>query len=319
VAPFQRVARLAFAALLGVSCIVILLCAMLAARLTQSLRTLAEAASAVAAGDFERSVNATGPQEIAKLSSAFNVMTGNLRNTLAQLSERQALAAVGEFAASLSHEVRNGLMSVRVDLQRAHEKVDPDTQIGSIIDRALGNTERLNSAVSSALRLTRNARTNDSIVDARDLVGRAVAGVSVAMEARSGTLHTVTDPGGPLLLRGDSVALEQMLLNVLLNAAQAIDRRGNVWLSCERAEGDITLRIADDGLGITQENLGFISKPFFSTKHEGTGLGLSIASRIAAAHQGTLTIESGTLTQASERFSPHIRTCVTILLPAATT
>ena len=105
-----------------VSLLALLLSAFLTTRITKSLERLAVAADAVARGDLEHRVNENGADEVSRVAGAFNSMLENLRRTLGELSERKALAAVGEYATSLSHEVRNGLTAIRVDLQRASER-----------------------------------------------------------------------------------------------------------------------------------------------------------------------------------------------------
>lgn len=135
VGPFQRAARTGNMVLAIVSIAVLLIAVFLITRLTRSLGQLALAADAVAAGDLERRVENNGHDEVGRVSAAFNAMIDNLRRTLDELSKRQALAAVGEYAAALSHEVRNGLTAVRVDLQRAEEKTPADAPGRDLINR----------------------------------------------------------------------------------------------------------------------------------------------------------------------------------------
>lgn len=130
VGPFERAARTGTITLAVVALLTLVLSAWLTTRLTASLERLAVAADAVASGDLAHRVDGRGAGEVGRLAAAFNSMTESLRRTLAELSKRQALAAAGEFAVSLSHEVRNGLTAVRVDLQRAEEKTAEDARAG---------------------------------------------------------------------------------------------------------------------------------------------------------------------------------------------
>jgi HAMP domain-containing protein/transposase len=109
VAPFQESARRNLWILGGVTLIVLALAAALTQGTTRALSRLADAAEAVARGDLDRQVDSKGRDEVSRVGRAFNTMTESLRNTLQELSQRRALAAVGEFAASLAHEVRNPL------------------------------------------------------------------------------------------------------------------------------------------------------------------------------------------------------------------
>ena len=93
-------------------------------------------------------------------------------------------------------------------------------------------------------------------------------------------------------MSGNSAALEQLFLNLLLNAAEALHRGGQASVVVERRVRDLRITVRDGGRGIAQEDLARVFDPFFSTKREGTGLGLAIARRIAAAHGGELSIDS---------------------------
>jgi signal transduction histidine kinase len=94
------------------------------------------------------------------------------------------------------------------------------------------------------------------------------------------------------MVAGDSAALEQLFLNILLNAAQALDDGGAAALEVEPADGQISVRIRDDGQGIPAEALDRVFEAFYSTREGGTGLGLPIARRIAQAHGGQLRIRA---------------------------
>jgi signal transduction histidine kinase len=294
VKPFQRAARVGLLALLVVALLVAALSVILTARLTRSLEQLALAASAVAAGDLQRSAEAGGAAEIAQVASAFNVMTENLRRMLGQLSQRQALAAVGEFAASLAHEVRNALTAVKIDLQRAEEKADPASPVSPIVARALSNTRRLDRTVTNALRLARSARVARAPVDLCDVACRAALGAESAFTAARAELRV--DVGdSPMITDGDALALEQLALNLLLNAAHAVSAvspHGRATIRCRRGDDGLHLEVEDNGSGIPPHDLPRVTDPFFSTKNDGTGLGLSIAKQIAMVHGGSLRIES---------------------------
>jgi signal transduction histidine kinase len=112
------------------------------------------------------------------------------------------------------------------------------------------------------------------------------------MRTRRAELSLQFPSADPLWVRGDAVALEQLLLNLLLNAAQAVESGGEVSVEV-KVEGDLAeVVVSDTGRGIPEEDLDRISEPFFSTRPEGTGLGLAIAQRIAQAHGRELEFDS---------------------------
>jgi signal transduction histidine kinase len=291
VQPFERAARTGAMTLAVVSLLALLLSTFLTTRLTSSLEQLAKAADAVAGGDLEHRVEGRGADEVGRVAAAFNSMLENLRRTLGELSQRQALAAVGEYAATLSHEVRNGLTAIRVDLQRAEEKTREEPG-RSLMTRALENVKRLDGIVSRSLHLSRSGRVPRRRLDLRTVLATAAQGADSSFNDRGTTLERASGASTPSWILGDSLALEQLFLNLLLNAAQALQRGGSASITLDADGADARIVVTDTGSGIPSEELAHVLDPFFSTKVDGTGLGLPIARQIAAAHGGSLKIES---------------------------
>ena len=302
VQPFARAARLGLFFLVLVASVALVLTTFLTRRLTRSLEELVDAAGAVSSGNLERTVPRDSDDEVGRLASAFNAMTESLRDTLAELSERNALAAVGQFAATMSHEVRNALTSVRLDLQRLHERL-PVADDRSLAKRALRNVHRLDTIVTGSLRV---ARTNPETM--RPLVVEGV--VRAAMTAaeptfleNSAEVRLDIRDGERQRVLGDAGALEQLILNLLINAAQAMPHGGVARISIEALEATVVVRIVDSGCGIPPDRMARLGELFSSSKPNGTGLGLPIAHQIASAHGGDVRIvatdSSGTTVEVS--------------------
>jgi signal transduction histidine kinase len=300
VAPFAQAARVGFAFLLGVAILAFILTAFLARRLTASVEEMVDAAGAVAAGDLERSVTGEGGTEMQRLAAAFNTMTESLRRTLRDLARGEALAAVGSFAAAISHEVRNALTSVRLDLQRLSER-SSNADDRALLHRMLRNVRRLDSIVTGSLRIARaDPATMRSIV-IEGVVRAAITDAEPTFH-ESGT-RVELESGGPerLRVRGDAGGLEQLLLNLLMNANQAMAPGGVARVSIARVDSRVHVRVTDEGSGISPEVLARMGEPFFSSRPDGTGLGFAIARQIAGAHGGEVNVvstgPSGTVVQ----------------------
>jgi signal transduction histidine kinase len=306
VAPFTRAARIGFAALAAVTVIALGLTTFLATRLATPVARLADAADSVAAGRLDHRVEGGGPAELRRLGTSFNVMTNSLRATLNELSRRSALAAVGEFATSLSHEVRNALTSIKVDLQRAARRAPDDAASRELVARALNNVSRLETTVTGSLRVARGDRATREALDLRAVLARASEAVAGAYSAVPATLSCEVGDE-PRTVVGDRSALEQLFANILFNAGQAVRPGGHVTLRIEANNGTLVTTIADDGVGMTATQLEHVSNAEYSSKPTGSGLGLPIARQIAAAHQGSISIES----------TPDAGTTVRVELPAA--
>jgi signal transduction histidine kinase len=303
VRPFERAAQLGLVALIAVATLVLLLSSYLTTRMTSSLEELVVATDAVAHGNLQHIVPSGGDDEVARLAESFNMMTESLRGTLQELSHRSALAAVGEFAATLSHEVRNALSAVRMDLQRAEERADDPAMARALVLRALESVRRLDGIVTGALRVARQGQSSAQRIDLRDVLRRTVASAEPAFAHAGSTLDVRVGENGPLWVDGDASALEQLFLNLVLNAGQAISGEGSARIDVSAAAGSHVVTIHDTGVGMSPEHLARAGQPFYSSKQGGTGLGLTIARRIIAAHGGRLDIESeagrGTLVRVS--------------------
>ena len=291
VAPFKRAATIGVTALFVVAGLAILFAVGLATRVTRPLEQLALASDAVTDGNLSQRVDVAGPAEVRRVSGAFNVMSEHLRATLDALSRRSTLAAVGEFATSLSHDVRNALTSIRVDLDRVSIRELPDPVAASLITRALNNVARLETSVAGALRVARRGQTPATQVDLCASIRAAADVVSGTMSSIPATMELEL-PADAIRLRGDAAALEQLFANMLFNAAQALRAGGTTRVVVAELDGFADVIITDTGSGISPANAAKLETPFFSTKPSGTGLGLPIARRIAAAHGGSLSIES---------------------------
>ena len=287
--PFAEARTHGWMALCGVAFLGIGLALLLTHRTTQSLRELAVATDQVARGDFNRSVGVGGADEVAQVAVAFNAMTETLRHTLAQLSTRESLVALGEFTSSLAHEVRNPLTALKIDLQRLQEQLPGDRRARETLDRALRSVTRLNATVTGALRIARGGELRREAVNLGEVLQNAAAEVEPELAARGAKL--VRRVGDTLtFVTGDPAALHQMFLNVLLNAAQAMSSGGTVVIDLPAADSGMAVRIADTGCGIPDAARARIFEPFYSTKPDGTGLGLAIARRIALAHGGDIAV-----------------------------
>jgi signal transduction histidine kinase len=292
VTPFEHAARTGLGLLMSVALVALMVSIALTTRMTRSLERLSEAAGAVAAGNLDRSVHESNDDEIGRLATAFNAMTESLRRTLAELSQQRALAAVGEFAATLSHEVRNALTAIRVDLQHARRHLPVDNVGTSLVTRTLESVRRLDSTVTSALRVARSGQIAMSRVELGPVLLRAMQAAESSFTERGATLEPLANPIEDVMVIGDGAALEQLFMNLLLNAGQALTAGGRAHLEWERANGSVVVKVIDTGGGIAEEKLQLLGQPFQSSKPYGTGLGLPIARRIAAAHGGELLLES---------------------------
>jgi signal transduction histidine kinase len=288
--PFDEAAGRATLVLLTVAGMGLLLAAMITRNVTRSMRDLAEAAEAVAEGDLNRRIEIPGNDEVGRAARAFNTMTESLRSTLSQLAHRESLAAMGDFAASLAHEVRNPLTAIRIDLERVEEGLPEDSPLLKPHRRALREIGRLDDTVSGALDGVRKPQ-GPGVCNLEEVLGAAAEAAGPDLEAAGATLR-IQPSDEDLHVRGEPGSLEQLLLNLLRNAAQALDGGGTVTVRSATSGESVVVEIRDSGPGIQEEDLHRLFEPLFSTRPTGTGLGLTISRRIAEDHGGTLELEN---------------------------
>jgi signal transduction histidine kinase len=224
-----------------------------------------------------------------------------------RLGEAERLAAAGELAAGVAHEIRNPLAAI-VNATTLLEHPDGLTaeERASTLDAVRKEARRLNRILSDFLIFARPREPKRLPGDIREVVEHVAALIREdPARARLVELRTRVDEAVPAFAF-DPDQLTQVLLNVALNGVEAMGGRGHLSLEVERRDGRIMIAVADTGRGIPPEERGRVFEPFFSRKPGGTGLGLTIVRRIVAAHGGHIDIQS----------EPGRGTRFTIALPA---
>ena len=231
-----------------------------------------------------------------------------------ELRKRDRLAAAGTLAAGVAHEIRNPLSALELNLRLLRDEVTSIGTAGGDIEEyfeiLFAETRRLNRITSSFLQLSRP----EPLARVRVAFHHPVMQVArlVSREAQEKNISLVFDlaSGDPEVL-GDSTKLEQVCLNILINAMQAMPTGGVITVASTLNWCDgrrfINLAFADQGVGISPENLPRLFDPYFTTRSDGMGLGLAIADRIVTDHGGKIFVES----------TVGVGTVMTVCLPVA--
>lgn len=205
-----------------------------------------------------------------------------------RLVERERLAAVGEMAAHVAHEIRNPLAGIRGACEVLFADGEGTSQ--EIGDEVLHQIDRLNRTVTDLLRFSNPRDVHATPTDLHGVIERVVALFGEAAEARGVQIErSFAAQLPPVEL--DPAQVEQVLYNLIVNAAQAMSYRGSIRVETA-LDGDDHVRIVvrDSGPGLSAEALHKAFNPFFTTRTEGTGLGLSIVKKIVAAHGGAVAL-----------------------------
>jgi two-component system NtrC family sensor kinase len=218
------------------------------------------------------------------------------KNKLAQrLHRAERLAVAGEVAAGVVHTINNPLDGVRRALEMGRRDPALGKRTSEMLALASEGIERIASITRTLLNLARaDLATAPANLSPNACVKDVVRLVELRAHAKGIDLLAALDPSVPDIL-ADPRGLNDVLVNLLLNAVDATASGGHVVVSTSRQDPSaIEFRIADDGVGISKDDLDRVFEPFFTTKDvgHGTGLGLSVARRIVEAHGGDITVES---------------------------
>lgn len=216
-----------------------------------------------------------------------------------ELRKRDRLAAAGSLAAGVAHEIRNPLSALELNLRLLRDEVaqlsNARPDINDYFEILFVETQRLNRITTSFLQLSRPDAVSRTRLHIKDPILRILRLLEPEAKEKRIEFRTVFADAETEIL-GEATKLEQVCLNIVINAMQAMPGGGEISIATRlRREEDANwaeLSIADQGTGVLPENLDRLFDPYFTTRNDGTGLGLAIADRIVADHGGTITVES---------------------------
>jgi two-component system sensor histidine kinase HydH len=216
---------------------------------------------------------------------------GEVKGLQAEVRRSERLAALGRLVAGMAHEIRNPLNSISGYSQHLKGKFRPDTAEGKAVDVIVREVERLNRVITNLLDFSRPREPELSRLDLNLVVGQTIP--LVEREAASQGVAVVKElSDGKALIMGHADSLKQLLLNLMLNALQAMPDGGVLTVKTGTVAGRGYLKITDTGPGIPENDLETIFEPFFTTRESGTGLGLAIVHRIVLDHGAEIRVES---------------------------
>jgi signal transduction histidine kinase len=307
---------------------------LLAQSIARPILRIRSVSQAVAAGDLNQDTGVRGADEIGELASAFDIMTLRLRertaeavrlydesltrnqeladinarlqSAQAQLIQSEKLATVGQLTAGIVHDVKNPLAVIKGLAEELSEEfgLDPTTrdQLKTIRESA----SKASTIVTDLLKFARQSTPEMGRHDLRETIESSVR-LTEYLARKSNVQVKLDLPRAPVMVTYDAQQIEQVLMNLISNAIQAIKNGGTVRINLSEAGGAVAIAVQDNGIGIPEKNLQRIFDPFFTTKPEGegTGLGLSVSFGIITRHRGRIEVES----------KPGMGTTFTVLLP----
>ena len=297
--------------------------------ITKPIQSLFNAAQSVASGDYSvRLRDVKTSSEISTLVKAFNNMIDNIERNSGELQEKneeimkllettrrfnelleyeiaqatreveekhwelmkaEKLAAIGELATGVAHEVRNPLSGIGLALELMKDETENEEHKQTIKD-ILNEISRLERIVKGLFQLGHPKNIQLIECTPNDIVERALNLVSMKAKEKGVTIKKELACG--LSFHVDHEQIEQVILNLLINGIEATGVSGEIRVGTRSNNGSVEISVSDTGCGMPDEEMEKILQPFYSTKETGTGLGLAISSRIVEAHKGKLHITS---------------------------
>ena len=297
--------------------------------ITKPIQSLFNAAESVAGGDYSvRLKDVKTSSEITTLVRAFNNMIDNIEKKSGELQKKneeimkllettrrfnelleyeiaqatreveekhwelmkaEKLAAIGELATGVAHEVRNPLSGIGLALELMKDETENEEHKQTIRD-ILNEISRLERIVKGLFQLGHPKSIQLIECTPNDIVERALNLVSMKAKEKGITIKKDLACAGSFFV--DHEQIEQVILNLLINGIEATGGSGEVRVETRSNNGSVEISVSDTGCGVPDEEMDKILQPFYSTKERGTGLGLAISSRIVEAHKGKLHITS---------------------------
>lgn len=292
--PFEKIGIISFSIVAIISLLVFAAIYYVVQKSLRSLFILTAAAKSVAAGNFDQEITISAKDEIGDLATAFKEMTKNIKRMIHELERTKKLALIGEFATRLSHEIRNPLTSLKMNLQMLEDKFHNVEGTEQHLQICLTEINHLNNVLTNSLRLAKPIKLKFDNHDVHKILDKSLQLVEKQIKDKNICLKkNYTTRSNKI--KCSKEGLNEVFLNLLINAIDSMNSGENIIITTkinDTTDKNFVIKISDFGHGISPDNIDKIFEPFFSTKGTGTGVGLSIAESIINQHHGRIQVFS---------------------------
>lgn len=275
--------------------VVVLISLFLINSITRPVTELLHATRSIKKGDLQFRIQKKLKDEFQELALSFNEMAVSLQEQYHKMQQAERLAVVGELAAGIAHEIKNPLAGIKVSIEVLSQDLDLEQEDKEIFLGVINEVDRINSLLNNLLSYARPPKPEVAALDVHQVLDAAIKSSRYSLqttvsgpEKRKKKIDFETDycPDIPSII-ADPAQLQQVFLNLMLNAIDAIPEEGIIQIKTNMLANDtVEISIKDNGRGIDEKLLEKIFNPFFTTKSNGTGLGLAISRRLVEQHTG---------------------------------
>ena len=267
---------------------------LIAFSISAPIKELVKVTEKVASGDLSVVADVKTHDEIGTLAQSFNQMTSELKTSRDKLVQSERLAVLGQLTASIAHEIRNPLTSMKMVVQILKKKLQYDQSISESLQVILDEIDRLNIIVSGLLDSARPIELNIRQANIIDVMNEVIRLMESNLRHRKIEIKVLKQSENMPETMIDPDRMKQVFMNIIINAMQAMPEGGTITVKYEHNEinNEIAIEVSDTGFGMSEEVLRHVYDPFFSVKSGGTGLGLTNVKRILDLHNADIQIDS---------------------------
>lgn len=271
--------------------------------ITKPIRLLVSASNKFAKGDLDHRVEYRNKDEIGELAKTFNYMVESLKDRDEQLKKRtqikimesERLATIGQLSAGVAHELNNPLGGILIYSHLLLEKIDDNDPNRENLEKIVNQATRCKKIVKGLLDFSRQTEPKIRLANINEILKG-----SLSLLENQALFQNIEISKNlcfsPSLVMVDEAQIQQVFINIILNAAESMEGHGDLIISTKISEDDkfMEIEFADTGSGILEENIERLFEPFFTTKEvgQGTGLGLAISYGIIQRHKGNINVKS---------------------------
>jgi signal transduction histidine kinase len=262
--------------------------------LTRPLEVLLESTRRLERGELDHRISGLR-DEFGQLEVSFNQMAGSLKDQVHRMQRAEQMAVAGQLAAGLAHEIRNPLGGIKAAMQVLSGEGHFPEADRRVLRNVIREVVHVESLMTQFLSFTRPAKPQLVELNVNDAVEMTLAFYAMSQAQspdRPAPVRIVTDLRPVPDTLADPVQLQQVLLNLILNAVEAMPSGGQLEVRTALGERPdfVDIAVSDSGRGISRENAGRIFQPFFTTKPKGTGLGLATSKQLIEQHGGSISV-----------------------------
>jgi len=262
--------------------------------LTRPVKVLVESTRELKSGELDHRVPHL-KDEFGVLAEAFNEMSLSLKEQMQKMRRTEQMAVVGELAAGLAHEIKNPMAGIKVAMSVLSEEAYITPEDKSVLQKVVAEITQLEGLMKSFLNFTKPQKPRLEPVNVNQVLNTTLTfhlKHQAVGSGEGGKIQIIKELAELPSIMADPTQLQQVFLNLFLNALHAMPRGGELGVRTSLEEDGKTIRVevSDTGSGIREDLITKVFQPFFTTKPKGTGLGLAISRQMIEQHDGTIAV-----------------------------